>query len=315
VLEWDPLELATADLKSLSLYRNGSKAGAIPRPLEIRSTKISGLSLDTEYNFHLVLRTSGGTFSSEKLVVKTHKMTDLSGITITPGVLPPQLRASLEKAVERIGAKVIEGVRIDTTHFVCTEGRGREWERALEMSIPVVRPEWVEGCEREGRIVGVRGYYLDANPKDRVVGQGAQAAQAAATVGEGSHQSPITQRPRDNPVQQDRPRREREEPVDGGPGPETPALPPTPPPKGYEKAGEQRGEEEDDEEEENGDEDESETDVGAPTPDQSDAQTLASRHQHDDDGASGKGKGKGAAVDDEDGEEGEEEGKMDEVPL
>ena len=99
-------------------------------------------------------------------------MTDLSGITVTPGVLPAPLRESLDGAVDRIGAKIAETVRIDTTHFVCTEGRGHQWDRAVEMNIPVVRPEWVEGCEREGRIVGVRGYYLNADPKLRQVGQG-----------------------------------------------------------------------------------------------------------------------------------------------
>ena len=140
--------------------------------MEITSTKISGLAVDTEYTFHLVLRTSAGQYNSEKLAVRTHKMTDLSGITVTPGVLPAPLRESLSGAVERIGGKIVETVRIDTTHFVCTEGRGREWERALEMNIPVVRPEWVEGCEREGRIVGVRGYYLNADPKLRQVGPG-----------------------------------------------------------------------------------------------------------------------------------------------
>lgn len=172
VLEWDPIDLATADLRSLSLYRNGSKAGSIPRPLDITATKISGLAIDMEYVFHLVLRTSAGQYSSEKLAVRTHKMTDLSGITVTPGVLPAPLRESLSGAVERIGAKLADSVRIDTTHFVCTEGRGREWEKALEMNIPVVRPEWIEGCEREGRIVNVRGYYLNADPRLRQVGQG-----------------------------------------------------------------------------------------------------------------------------------------------
>jgi chitin biosynthesis protein CHS5 len=171
-LEWDPINLATAELRSLSLYRNGAKAGSIPRPSEITSTKISGLAIDTEYTFQLVLRTSAGTYSSSKLEVRTHKMTDLSGITVTPGVLPAQLRQSLATAVERIGGKLVDAVRIDTTHFVCTEGRGREWERAVEMNIPVVRPEWIEGCEREGRIVGVRGYYLNADPRLRQVGQG-----------------------------------------------------------------------------------------------------------------------------------------------
>jgi chitin biosynthesis protein CHS5 len=170
VLEWAQIELATADIRSLSLYRDGVKAGTIPRPLEQTSTKLSGLAIDHEYTFHLVLRTSAGVYSSEKLKVRTHKMTDLSGITVTPGSLPPQLRDSLTTAVQRIGAKLIDTVRIDTTHFVCIEGKGREWERAVENNIPVVRPEWIEGCEREGRIVGVRGYYLNADPRLRQVG-------------------------------------------------------------------------------------------------------------------------------------------------
>lgn len=171
VLEWDPIDLATADVISLSLFRNGQKAGNIPRPTIMQSTKISGLAVDTEYTFHLLLRTTAGTYSSDKVTVKTHKMTDLSGITITPGILPAQIRESLVKAVGRIGAKMADTVRIDTTHFVTTEGRGIAWEKAVEMNIPVVRPEWVEGCERGGRIVGVRQYYLDADPRQRPISQ------------------------------------------------------------------------------------------------------------------------------------------------
>ena len=185
VLEWEPLSLATAEIRSLSLYRNGSKAGNIPRPLENTTTKISGLAIDTEYVFHLVLRTSAGVYTSEKLPVRTHKMTELSGIVVTPGVMAAPLRESLAGAVERIGARIVDTVRIDTTHFVCMEGRGREWETALEQNIPVVRPEWVEGCEREGRLVGVRGYYLNADPKQRQVGQGVGLQQ--------QHQRPISQ--------------------------------------------------------------------------------------------------------------------------
>lgn len=162
VLEWDPIDLATADLISLSLYRNGQKAGNIPRPMQMHSTKISGLAVDTEYSFHLVLRTTAGTLSSKQVVVRTHKMTDLSGVTITTGILPPHMREELAKAVERVGAKIVDGVRIDTTHFVTTEGRGVPWEKAVEMNIPVVRPEWVEACEKNGRILGVTKFYLDA---------------------------------------------------------------------------------------------------------------------------------------------------------
>ncbi|CAM1502136.1 Fc.00g041200.m01.CDS01 [Cosmosporella sp. VM-42] len=162
VLEWDPIQLATADLISLSLYRNGQKAGNIPRPLQMHSTKISGLAVDTEYTFHLVLRTSAGTYVSERVPVRTHKMTDLSGITITIGILPGNTKEHLTKAVERIGAKIVDGVRIDTTHFVTTEGRGQHWEKAVESNIPVVRPEWVDACEKNGRILGVTKFYLDA---------------------------------------------------------------------------------------------------------------------------------------------------------
>jgi hypothetical protein len=176
VLEWDPISLATADLVSLSLYRNGNKAGNIPRPLAMHSTKISGLAVDTEYTFHLVLRTTAGTYKSEEVTVRTHKMTDLSGITITTGILPAATREALASAVDRIGAKIVDGVRIDTTHFVTTEGRGVQWEKAVENNIPVVRPEWVEACERNGRILGVTKFYLDAvrpGPEEMGVGRAA----------------------------------------------------------------------------------------------------------------------------------------------
>ncbi|KAK3616787.1 hypothetical protein LTR56_025718 [Elasticomyces elasticus] len=156
VLEWDEIFLATAELRSLSLYRNGAKAGNIP--VGKQSTKISGLALDTEYTFHLVLRTSAGQYASERLTVKTHKMTDLHGITVTPGVMPGQLKDSLAETVSRIGAKMIEG-------------------KAVEMNVPVVVPDWVLGCEREGKIIGVRAYYLDADPSKRSIGPSQQQQQ------------------------------------------------------------------------------------------------------------------------------------------
>ena len=165
-----------AELRSLTLYRNGQKAGVIPEAKACTEgggrTKVSGLALDTEYVFNLVLKTSAGMYHSERLVLRTHKMTDLSGIVVTPGILAPQLRSSLATAVQRIGARITETMGIETTHFVTTEGRGIQWERATEMNVPVVRPEWVEGCEREGRLVGVRGYYLGADPRLRTVGSG-----------------------------------------------------------------------------------------------------------------------------------------------
>ena len=231
----------------MSLYRNGAKAGVIPQDKGIQATKVSGLAVDTEYVFHLVLRTSAGQYSSEKLAVRTHKMTDLSGITVTPGVLPAPLRESLSGAVERIGAKITETVRIDTTHFVCTEGRGREWEKAVEMNTPVVRPEWVEGCEREGRIVGVRGYYLNADPKLRQVGQGVgmqqpqhspRQQQRDRTDGQAQRTVPV-QQGQNSPGQRQEPRTPTQAPTPNIPPPSpsprpsstsSDSRPPPPPP-------------------------------------------------------------------------------------
>ncbi|KAJ2902413.1 Chitin synthase class 5 [Zalerion maritima] len=191
VLEWDPISLATSDLLSLSLYRNNQKAGSIPRPVHMHSTKISGLAVDTEYTFHLVLRTSAGTHSSNHITIKTHKMSNLSGITITAGILPASTRDSLTHAVERIGAKIVDGVRIDTTHFVTTEGRGLAWEKAVEMNIPVVRPEWVDACERNGRILGVTKFYLDAmrGPTEFDGGSGGGGGGGAAGAAADKHVS------------------------------------------------------------------------------------------------------------------------------
>ncbi|PYH97664.1 hypothetical protein BO71DRAFT_395914 [Aspergillus ellipticus CBS 707.79] len=217
VLEWDPIDLATASLKSLSLYRNGSKAGSIPRPLETRSTKISGLAIHTEYTFHLVLRTTAGTYQSEKLTCRTHKMTDLSGITVTAGVLPPQQKDALATALDRIGGKLIDTVRIDTTHFVCTEGRGPLWEKAVEMNIPVVVPEWVDACEAEGTIVSVRGYYLNADPKARQLGPISSSTQHQRTV------STATSNLAPPPNQVQTP--SRQSPQEGEPTPEPPVTP------------------------------------------------------------------------------------------
>ncbi|KGO68134.1 Fibronectin, type III [Penicillium italicum] len=226
VLEWDPIDLATASLKSLSLYRNGSKAGSIPRPLETRSTKISGLAIHSEYSFYLVLRTTAGTYQSEKLTCRTHKMTDLSGITVTTGVLDPQQKEALRAALDRIGGKMIDSVRIDTTHFVCTEGRGAQWEKAVEMNIPVVVPEWVNACETEGTIAGVRGYYLNADPKARQLGvihsSSHQRTTSTLSTAASANQRRLSTQPQRSPAPEQIP---EEPPVTPFPGGETSSQP------------------------------------------------------------------------------------------
>ena len=171
VLEWEPIDIATAELKSLTLWRDGTRLGNIPKPLITTTTKLSGLAIDTDYTFQLILRTTAGTYSSELLKVRTHRLTNLSGITICEGTLPAEQRERLTATVAAIGAKPLQKrVRIDTTHFICSVPEGEEWQRAKDMNVPIVVVDWIEACQREEKIVGVRGYYLDADPALRPKG-------------------------------------------------------------------------------------------------------------------------------------------------
>jgi hypothetical protein len=152
-------------------------------------------------------------------------MTDLSGITVTTGVLDPQQKEALGAALDRIGGKMIDTVRIDTTHFVCTEGRGAQWEKAVEMNIPVVVPEWVDACETEGTIAGVRGYYLNADPKARQLGviHGSSHQRTTSTISSATaNQGRPSTQPQRSPAQEQVP---EEPPLTPFPGGETSSQP------------------------------------------------------------------------------------------
>ncbi|SJM81924.1 uncharacterized protein ZBIST_0200 [Zygosaccharomyces bailii] len=171
VLAWDPLDLGSARLKSLILYRQGVRSMVIPSPLKTLTTKISGLSVDTDYEFQLKLSTTSGQYWSEKVKMHTHKMTDMSGITVCLGPLDPLQNVTGEQIAQsllKIGARSMQKhAAIDTTHFVTNDVDNEndpELTRAKNSNIPIVRPEWVRACETERRIVGVRGFYLDADP-------------------------------------------------------------------------------------------------------------------------------------------------------
>jgi len=168
VLEWDQLDLGSANIKSLTLYKNNSRLGQIPNPLVNTTTKLSGLPIDTPYEFYLRLDTTAGIYQSEPVKLRTHKMTDLSGITVCLGEIDPKegiTREDIEQSLANMGAKPLQDeVKVDTTHFICTLSLGPQWNKALENNIPIVRPEWLKASETERRIIGVRNFYLDADP-------------------------------------------------------------------------------------------------------------------------------------------------------
>lgn len=85
--------------------------------------------------------------------------------TISAGAA--ERKEELKRALDSMGAKYSEKIQIDTTHFVCTtslslaavsrEGGasragpiadepGVEYQKALQLSIPIVQPDWVLAC-------------------------------------------------------------------------------------------------------------------------------------------------------------------------
>ncbi|KAM6496362.1 fibronectin type III/BRCA1 domain containing protein [Amanita muscaria] len=180
-LEWPQLKMATAKLRSLDIYKNGNRLASIPSPLTNMSTKLSGLDINTEYSFQLILRTTAGTYPSNILRLRTHAMTDTSGISVCFGnVQDSPLLESAKEALEEMKAKWSDKIQIDTTHFVCTTpaavppaaqaagnattSPGLEYQRALQLSIPVVQPQWILACHREKKMVPIASYYLGASP-------------------------------------------------------------------------------------------------------------------------------------------------------
>ena len=171
-LEWAPLKLATAKLRSLDIYRNGERLSSIPSPLTNTSTKHSGMELNTEYTFQLIMRTTAGTYPSNLLRMRTHTMHDTSGISVCFGtVQDPALLNEAKQALTEMGAKWSDKIQIDTSHFVCTTAAatpagastagnlanapGVMYQRALQLSIPIVQPHWVLACRAEKRCVSL----------------------------------------------------------------------------------------------------------------------------------------------------------------
>jgi hypothetical protein len=93
-------------------------------------------------------------------------MTDTSGISVCFGNIQDEvLLENAKLALQEMRAKWSDKIQIDTTHFVCTtpaattsgaqasgskvEAPGVEYQRALQLSIPVVQPHWILACHAE----------------------------------------------------------------------------------------------------------------------------------------------------------------------
>ncbi|KAG9017663.1 Chitin synthase, class 5 [Tulasnella sp. 427] len=180
-LEWPPIHLATANLRSLDIYRNGERLAVIPNPLQNTSTKLSGLEMNTQYTFQLILRTTAGTHPSNIIKLTTHTMTDTSGISVCFGTVDdPVLLENAKLALNEMKARWSDRVQIDTTHFVCTtpastpmgasvtggvvQQPGVEYQKALQASIPIVMPHWVLACHQGKKMAPISQFQLGTAP-------------------------------------------------------------------------------------------------------------------------------------------------------
>ncbi|KAJ7710263.1 hypothetical protein B0H14DRAFT_3640982 [Mycena olivaceomarginata] len=212
-LEWPPIVLATAKLRSLDFYRNGQRLAPIPSPLTNTSSKISALEPNTEYTFQLVLRTTAGVYPSNLIRVRTHTMADTSGVAVCFGTMQdPLVLENAKMALREMGARWSEKIQIDTTHFVCTTPAGAtsaaaaanitaaggaersspvapgvEYQRALQLSIPVVQPHWIFACHTERKLVSIAAYGLGSTPPTPALSTRPQSMSAAP-----SSRSPTT---------------------------------------------------------------------------------------------------------------------------
>lgn len=175
-LEWDRVFLGSGNLIGLDIFRNGQRLAPIPNPLHNTSTKLSGLDVDAEYSFHLLLRTTAGTFASPVVKARTHTVQDTSGIAVCFGhIEDPEMEAAAKDALKLMGCqKWTEKIQIETTHFVCTDPRSRSdgvegqpgamYNKASQLSIPIVQPHWVFACYTQRRMVPISAYYLGQDP-------------------------------------------------------------------------------------------------------------------------------------------------------
>ncbi|TIA90214.1 hypothetical protein E3P99_01717 [Wallemia hederae] len=245
-LEWDDLDLATSSLRSLDLIRNGQRLCAINNP-DTKSNnvyKMSGLDLNTEYSIQLIMRTTAGVYPSQVLKVKTHSIDNTTGIRVAIGAITDEkLLESAKSAIDEMGAQYDDKVTTDTTHFVCSKPGPYnlpEYQKAVQLSIPIVQPQWLLACHTEKRMVNISSFYLggpmpnvkfESRSSSNVAGEtdGAEAIETPQAEAGPSEQKPESKEPSETPQQHDPPQPSEPHPTE----PEGGAVQgiPTPPEK------------------------------------------------------------------------------------
>lgn len=161
------------------------------------------------------MRTTAGTYASQTIKTRTLTLADTSGVAVCFGsVNPPELLDEAREALTHMRARWSNRIQIETTHFVCTHPTGpapavtppsespretpdpsAEYQRATQLSIPIVQPAWVIACLREKRMVPISAYTLDKT----VPSGGASSSTSLSKNAFSKSQTHLPQQPREGP--------------------------------------------------------------------------------------------------------------------
>jgi NAD-dependent DNA ligase len=158
ILEWEQLEYYTADFRSLDVYKNDLKVFSLAATST--SCKLTGLDVAQEYTVRLELRTSAGRHSSNNIAFKTLALEDLTGLHPCFGSFADESDIeALAELVTRIGATYSDDLTFENTHLVCTLPKGPKYDKAVELNIPIVTPEFLKACEQQCKVQPAHLFY------------------------------------------------------------------------------------------------------------------------------------------------------------
>lgn len=137
--------------------------------------KMSGLNIESKHAFQLRIDTSNGLYKSDVVVASTLSSKDFSGFNICIGALSTgKVNTDDIRAVaDALGIVHVNRVcNQDTTHFLTdvaddeNEVSDEHLLMAKELNIPIVTPNWLQGCLKENKLLGVKGFYYKLKEDD-----------------------------------------------------------------------------------------------------------------------------------------------------
>ena len=96
----------------------------------------------------------------------------MSGVFVCLGTIPDQrLYDATIQVVESLGARWSTQIQLETTHLLCSmlpdpsnAEQMRLYEKAEQLTLPIIQPHWLFACESKKRMVNVSPYVMDGMP-------------------------------------------------------------------------------------------------------------------------------------------------------